>query len=154
MNGTTLKALRLALGFTQQEAANMIGAVSMRTWRYWEDEGRTIPADVKATMRELIAFKKTLLDNAVLQVAQTIESQGVPERVAITYYATLDAWMTQDGALPMQWKPHCMAMGALAERYDFVSLIDFDALKYQAWLGRKTDNSALRAQWAALQPSN
>ena len=154
MNGITLKALRLALGFTQEEAANMIGAVSMRTWRYWEDEGRTIPADVKATIRELIAFKKTLVDNAVLQIADMIEAQGAPERVAITYYATLDAWMTQDGALPRQWKSHCMAMGAVAEHYDFVNLIAFDALKYQAWLGRKIDNSAMRAQWAALQPSN
>lgn len=151
MNGTTLKALRLALGFTQEEAANMIGAVSMRTWRYWEDEGRTIPADVKANMRELIFFKKTLVDNAVLQIAQMIEAQGAPERVAITYYATLDAWMTQDGALPMQWKPHCMAMGAVAEHYDFVNLIAFDAIQYQAWLGAQSDNSALRAQWAALQ---
>ena len=100
----------------------MIGAVSIRTWRYWEDEGRTIPADVKSTMRELIAFKKTLRDNAILQIEQTIKNQGMPERVAITYYATLDAWMTQDGALPMQWKPHCMAMGALAEHYEFVYL--------------------------------
>ena len=151
MNGTTLKALRLALGFTQEEAANMIGSVSMRTWRYWEDEGRTIPADVKATMRDLIAFKKTLVNNAILQIAQMIQAQGTPERVAITYYATLDAWMTQDDALPMHWKPHCMAMGALAEHYELVSLMAFDAIQYQAWLGRRSDNSASRAQWAAVQ---
>ena len=123
MNGTTLKALRLALGFTQQESANMIGAVQLRTWQYWEDADRTIPSDVKATIRELITFKKTLVDNAIMQITQTIETHGLPEHEAITYYATLDTWMTQDGVLPMQWKPHCMAMGAVAEHYEFVNLV-------------------------------
>ena len=118
MNGTTLKALRLALGFTQEEASNMIGAVSMRTWRYWEDEGRTIPADVKATMRELGRFKQKLIN----EISQKIDAMGADE-TAITYYSTLDAWMKQDCAMPIQWKPHCMAMGAIAEKYDYVNLV-------------------------------
>lgn len=150
MNGTTLKALRLALGFTQEEASNMIGAVSMRTWRYWEDEGRTIPADVIASVRELIKFKQMLIENSVAQIEQMIDAMGDAE-IAITYYSTLDAWMTQDGAQPVQWKPHCMAMGTLAEKYSAIKLIAFDAVKYQEWLGSKKDSSAIRAQWAALQ---
>lgn len=122
MNGTTLKALRHALGFTQEEAANMIGAVAIRTWRYWEDEGRTIPSDVKTTMRYLIAFKKTLVDNAVLQINSSMATQIGQSSVPITYYSTLDAWMMRDGALSMQWKPHCMAMAALAEKFEMVDL--------------------------------
>jgi transcriptional regulator with XRE-family HTH domain len=151
MNGTTLKALRLALGFTQEEAANMIGAVSIRTWRYWEDEGRTIPADVIVTVRDLISFKQMLINRVKSQIDELMLKHDQPERIAITYYATLDDWMTQDGAEPMQWKPHCMAMGALAEMFNFVTLISFDAVKYQEWLGNSLDDSATRSHWAALQ---
>ncbi|MDP3819209.1 MAG: DUF1870 family protein [Methylotenera sp.] len=151
MNGTTLKALRLALGFTQEEASNMIGAVSIRTWRYWEDEGRTIPLDVKVSMRELGRFKQKLIFETSAQIDLMIENHGQPEIINITYYATLDAWMTQAEALPIQWKPHGMAIATIAEKYTFVSLIAFDAVKYQAWLNNKSDNSSMRAQWAALQ---
>ena len=123
MNGTTLKALRLALGLTQEEASNMIGAVSMRTWRYWEDEGRTIPADVKIAIRELGIFKQKLIDETSHQIQLMADTHGKPESVAINYYGSLNDWMAQDGALPAQWKPHCMAMAAVAETYDFVNLI-------------------------------
>lgn len=148
MNGTTLKALRLALGLTQEEASNMIGAVSIRTWRYWEDEGRTIPGDVKIAIRELGIFKQNLITETINQIELMIKSHGLPEAISINYYSTLDTWMTQDGALPSQWKPHCMAMAAIAEKYDFVNLIAFDAVQYQTWLGKRLDSSAMRAQWA------
>lgn len=151
MNGTTLKALRLALGFTQKEASNMIGAVSMRTWRYWEDEGRTIPADVKVSIRELGKFKNKLIAETSAQVNLMIENHGMPESIAITYYPSLDSWMTQADAMPVQWKPHCMAMAMIAEKYVFVDLIAFDAVPYAAWLGGRLDNSAMRAQWAMIQ---
>lgn len=131
MNGTTLKALRLALGFTQEEASNMIGAVSMRTWRYWEDEGRKIPDDVIATIRDLIRFKRMIVQQSCQQLEKMVKPLGEPARVAITYYSSLDDWMTQVGAEPAQWKPHSMAMGAVAEQFEFVELVAFDSLTYQ-----------------------
>lgn len=149
MNGTTLKALRLALGFTQEEAARMIGAVSMRSWRYWEDEGRTIPQDVVLTVRELVNFKYKIIREVSNHLEAMIATHGEPEKIAITYYSSLETWMTQDDVNPTQWKPHCMAMATIAERFQIVNLIAFDATAYQQWLGLRLDNSALRAQWAA-----
>lgn len=151
MNGTTLKALRLALGFTQEEAARMIGAVSMRSWRYWEDEGRTIPADVEATMRELGRFKLKLIEEASAQISQMTKKHGANDSIALTYYSTLEDWMTQDGARAIQWKPHRMAMGALAEKYETSELIEFKPVEYRQWLNGRRDDSSMLAQWAAFQ---
>ena len=151
MNGTTLKALRLALGFTQQESANIIGKVQLRTWQYWEDSGRVIPADVILLIFELFRFKNKLILEVSMQIHELINEHGRPESVNLTYYTHLESWMTQEDAIPTQWRPHGMAMGELAGQFGFVRLIAFDAVSYQAWLSNRRDNSAMRAQWAALQ---
>ncbi len=151
MNGTTLKALRMALGYTQQEAADMIGAVQLRTWRYWEDENRRIPDDVQATVRELVAWKWKIVNEASAQIERLVAAHGEPESVALTYYSNLDDWMTQESAEPIQWRAHQMAMAALAEQFPFVCLVQFKPVEYQAWLAGRRDDSATRAAWAAEQ---
>ena len=62
MNGTTLKALRLALGYTQPEAASMIGGVALRTWKYWEAGNIPVPLDVENKMYELFDYKREVIE--------------------------------------------------------------------------------------------
>ena len=153
MNGTTLKALRLSLGFSQAEACELIGQVKLRTWQYWEDENRKIPKDVIHVVRSLVKFKSLLISEASDQIDAVVKQLGEPEALHLTYYSNIEAWMTQVDAIGIEWRPHCMSMGALAEKYKFVKLIKFDPIAYQLWLGKKLDSPSSRSEWAGLQES-
>jgi hypothetical protein len=42
-------------------------------------------------------------------------------------------------------------MASVAEGFNFVKLISFNAVNYQQWLGKRKDDSAMRSQWATSQ---
>ena len=127
MNGTTLRALRMALGYTQQEAALLIGDVQLRTWQYWEDGGRETPADVVETVRALCAWKAQTVQAAMQQIAD-MAVEHTPDSVNLTYYTNESDWLTQDGAESLLWRPHCMAMAEIAASSSAVGLIKFKPL--------------------------
>lgn len=148
MNGITLQALRGLLFFSVPEAARMIASVQERTWRYWESDRGAVPDDVSAAIRHLIKFRDRLINESIAQIDLIVAEHGAPESIALTYYATLDDWMTQEGADPIFWRPHCAAMAQLAIN-PAVVLVRFDAVEYRNWLGDRQDDSAMRGMWAA-----
>lgn len=146
MNGTTLRALRAGLGYTQQEAAQLIGAVLLRTWQYWESGDRTIPADVEAAVRELVRWKLAAIAAGTAQIEQMLAAyDDPPESLIMPYHTNLDSWMMQLDAQPTHWRPHTMALAALAERYPFIRLVAFDPdahdLLHRGVLGTITQRS-------------
>lgn len=148
MNGITLQALRSLLFFSVPEAARMIAGVQERTWRYWESERGAVPDDVRGTIMHLVKFRNRLTEESRAQIKQIISAHGLPDDIRLTYYSTLDDWMTQDGADPIFWRPHCSAMAEIALD-PTIMLIKFDAIEYRRWLGDRSDDSAMRDQWAA-----
>lgn len=152
MNGTTLRALRMALGYTQQEAAILIGGVQLRSWQHWEESGKDIPDDVSEMVRWLCDWKAKAVNTALQQIEELASKQGQqPESIHLTYYTNENDWMTQDGAESMLWRPHCMAMAEIAAQSELVRLIKFRPVEYRAWLGNRTDDSSARSAWAAEQ---
>lgn len=149
MNGQTLQALRGFLFFSVPEAARLIGQVQERSWRYWESNTFQIPEDITKRMLALVAFRQGLLDMINVQIDMIKAEHGEPESVRLTYYATLEDWMTQQDADPISWRPHCSAMAEVAS--NGAILIRFDAVEYQAWLNGRKDDQSLRGQWAAEQ---
>lgn len=149
MNGQTLQALRGFLFFSVPEAARIIAQVQERTWRYWEAGRGNIPADVEQKIKSLIAFRQLLTERISVQIQFLESMHGSREDVRLTYYENLDDWMTQEGAEPICWRPHCAAMAHAASLG--ARLITFDPVAYKQWLGGRTDDNAARGEWAALQ---
>jgi len=148
MNGITLQALRSLLFFSVPEAARMVAGVQERTWRYWESDRGKVPEDVAETIIGLLVFRADLIAETSAQIEEMTVKHGAPESIRITYYSTLDDWMTQELADSICWRPHCSAMAEIACRHGAV-LVRFDAPDYARWLGSRKDNSAMRGEWAA-----
>jgi len=150
MNGTTLQALRLSLGYTPQEAAYMVAAVPLATWKNWESNAQPIPDEIENTLRNLVSYKRQLIEEARGQLLHICNVQGMPESISLTYYGTETDWLTQQDATAVQWKPHCMAMAALAEEFPVIELVLFDNNAYQSWLDGRLDSQLMRDQWASV----
>lgn len=61
-NNYELQACRRFLCLDVSEAAELIGKVSARTWRYWEAGRSKVPEDVKVAILELIADRNIMID--------------------------------------------------------------------------------------------
>ena len=141
MNGQTLQALRGFLFFTAPEAARMIGNVQERSWRRWEADGAPVPADVQATIWQLLEARSLMLANAKVEIAKAGENE-----VVLTYYTNLDDWLEA----PIMWRVHCSVMAELASLGKNIKLAAFDSVNYKSWLGEKEDSQENRAAWAAF----
>jgi transcriptional regulator with XRE-family HTH domain len=111
MNGTTLKALRLALGYTQPESASMIGGVALRTWKYWEAGDNPVPIDVENKMYELFDYKQDVIKSHSKSI-RYYQAAGLPYRLR-SELLQLDK---------IKCKPYCMAMGELAGMFKCIIL--------------------------------
>lgn len=152
MNGQTLQALRGFLFFSVPEAARIIAQVQERTWRYWESGDALIADDVAKKIQMMIAFREFLVDNAKIQIQIVKSKFGQDAQLSLTYYATLEDFMTQDSVEPIHWRPHCSAMAYLASQG--MTLVRFNAVEYRHWLGIRTDDSSMRAEWAISKGIN
>ena len=64
MTPTTLQALRRLLFFSVPEAAEHIGGVTERAWRFWESGKWPIPADVIERINGMLAWRERALAEA------------------------------------------------------------------------------------------
>ncbi|MDO8729446.1 MAG: DUF1870 family protein [bacterium] len=151
MNGSTLKALRSLLFFTQEEASILIGGVSLRSWQYWEVDKRTIPQDVIDRVTSLILWRKKAIETVELALGDMlahIPADQPVEPLTIIVYGSVEDWMTLPDREPVMWKPHCSAVANLCASFAARSIV-FDAPAYARWLGKRKDNETMRGQWAA-----
>jgi hypothetical protein len=145
MNGSTLKALRSLLFFTQDEAATLIGGVSTRSWNYWEVDQRTIPQDVIDKITFLINWRKQAIERSTLALKDMFANvpEGVAvEPISIITYASVEDWMTLPNREPVFWKPHCSVTAELVASMTG-RLVIFDVSAYREWLGMRQDNESM-----------
>jgi hypothetical protein len=150
MNGTTLKAIRQHLFFSLEEAARMVGSVSPQGWSRWEGGLKPVPKDAALSMRDLVKKSQQMNErlSMAIQEARANNEGDLSDFVLITYI-TLDDWMTQYQAEPIDWRLHCSLVAKFAAFYPNCRLVPFNSIEYSKWLNGKADNSAMRAQWAA-----
>lgn len=154
MNGSTLTALRRLLFFTQDEAAILIGGVTLRSWQYWEVDKRTIPQDVIDKISYLVAWRKRAIqagESALKVMLEKVPAGQPVTPMSIISYASVEDWMTLPDREPVFWRPHCSAVAELVASMAGRSVV-FNAPAYRAWLGERPDNEAMRGAWAAEQP--
>jgi len=144
----TLQALRRLLFFSVPEAAALIGGVTERSWRLWEDGGRPVPEDVADTILALIAWRAQAIATASAALTDLQARHGPASGAALVWYARLDDWATLPGREPAQWRPHCSACAEMVARHG-ARLVEFDGPVYAAWLGKRKDSEAMRGAWAA-----
>lgn len=61
MTAQELRLHRMALLMSVSQAARLVGKCSDRAWRYWEDGGREVPADVADNIRGLISYRNAII---------------------------------------------------------------------------------------------
>lgn len=148
MTPITLQALRRLLFFTQPEAATLIGQVTERSWRFWEDGQRTIPVDVIERIQQLVSWRMTALQTA--SDAITDGMANAPENTEpprLIWYNTVEDWMTMPDREPVLWRPHCSVIAELCARHHAIA-VPFNAPNYSRWLAGRKDSEAMRGQWA------
>mgnify|MGYP001568647330 CR=1 FL=1 len=145
MTPTTLRALRQHLFFSVDDAAELIGEVSPRSWQYWESGGRPIPQDVKDKIEAMCAWRDTSIRAAknVLHGAS-----GDPDGIALVWYSSPSDWASLPGRDALMWRPHCSVIAELCASFGAVA-VPFDPGAYLIWLGGRTDREDLRSTWAA-----
>lgn len=124
MTPATLQALRRLLFFSTDEAAELIGGVSVRSWHYWERGGRPIPQDVADTIRELVAWRQRAIDATLAQLDELRTLHGEPQTITLTWYPTREAWLARDdGEPPIYWRPHCSVVASVAAMDERVTIV-------------------------------
>lgn len=126
----------------------MIGGVSPRSWQFWERGERTIPADVIATIRRMLAWRAKALAEALTAMAEIQARHGQAEAIRLVWYPTAADWATASGSDPLTWRPHCSVAAELAAHHG-AELVAFDAPAYADWRGKRKDSEPLRGAWAA-----
>jgi predicted DNA-binding transcriptional regulator AlpA len=140
MTPTTLQALRRLLFFSQPEAAQLIGSVSERSWRFWEDGSRTIPPDVIERIGQLVAWREQ-------ELLATRTTYHAYPNVMLIWYGSAEDWLTLPGRELIFWRPHCSVIAQLCA--EGAVAMAFDAAAYTAWLGSRKDSEARRSQWVS-----
>ena len=151
MNGPTLKALRSLLFFTMDEAAIMIGNVSLRSWQYWEAGQRTIPTDVIDRIEWLIGWRDRAIQagtQAIKEMLAQLPEDAESGPVSLISYASVEDWMSLPDREPVMWKPHCAVTAAMCACLP-AQIVMFDGPAYAKWLAGRDDNETMRSHWAA-----
>lgn len=150
MTPATIQALRRHLGFSIQEAADLVASCQHRSWRYWEDGDRPVPPGIATTLRQLCVWRA----QAEAQLHAQLQAQPVQAPQALVWYERLEDWTIQPaegGHEPIYWRPHGAAVAAVAAARPEVMLIPFSPAAYSQWLGDRADTGLLRHAWAAEQ---
>lgn len=151
MNSTTLQALRRLLFFTTPEAAALVGGVSERSWRMWEDGTRTIKPDVIDRMQSLLQWRNLALSAArsLYDDQKTLIPESEKLELVLVWYDTIEDWMTLQGREPQVWRPHCSVIAQLCAEYGAVA-VKFNGPAYSRWLSNRADSEQMRGEWAAV----
>ena len=152
MNHTRLQAIRRHLFFSVAEAACMISHTSEKAWRNWEKpEGHyshaPVPADVAEALASLCDWRSEMIDNMERSLAEAVKRNKFTG-TGVLWYASADDYASLADREAIMWRPHCSIIAELAACYD-ITLVSFDAVKYQAWLSGRRDDEGSRSVWAA-----
>lgn len=157
MTPAELKTLREACGLSLPHLAALSG-VQERTARYWESGQTIVPADVAAMITQLDAQ----LTHAAQQGASTITDyasahpgQQLSDVVLVRYKSDADLHRFRPDMQGLPTTSHAaiiyrartlLARSSIPCRIVFMAPDD-----YTAWLAKRQDTEATRAEWAALQ---
>ena len=153
MNGIKLKAIHSLLHFSQHEAAELIGGVSVRSWNSWEAGEQQIPQDVISVINYLLVCRKKAIAEAQTAIKNwhlQLPSGGSKKTVALLWYDSFEDWCTLPYRESIMWRPQQSVVAHLIGT-EHCSLVQFDIDAYGKWLGRDTDSDAMRNKWAAEQ---
>lgn len=115
MTPATLQALRRLLFFSVDEAADLIGHVSPRSWQYWERGERTIPQDVADTLRFLVEWRAKAIETVESVTREQSRKRPIIE-ITSMWYATPEEWLAT-GRPEIYWRPQQSATAALIAKY-------------------------------------
>lgn len=147
MTPTHLQALRRLFFLSTTEAAQIVGGVSERAWRHWEDGRRAVPADIEGTMLALAKWRAAAIKSASDAIAKAPAAAHASGPVLV-WYCTLNDWITLPGREALHWRPHCSVVAHIAATFNgHIKL--FDSPAYARWLGGRADGEMMRARWAA-----
>jgi hypothetical protein len=147
MNSFELESSRRLLFFSPREAAEMISHTSEQAWRRWESGTRRVPDDVAQRVMDLIERRQSAIDVLVKQI------RALPKRfpIALTWYDSLDDWITLPGRESAMWRPYQSACAAVLAKFPGrLHLVRFDAPAYSAWQAGRQDSETMRGQWDTI----
>jgi hypothetical protein len=109
VNNRTLEALRRLLFFSRAEAATLVAAcakkphgVTDRSWLWWEQGTRPIPAHVSDKIRYLATWRNDL-----------IEAASRRKKINLVWFDSLDDWQALNHP-PILFRPYLSAVASLA----------------------------------------
>lgn len=155
MTGAELKTLRESLGLPVRWLAN-VAEVKERTINYWENGVFQIPEDVELLLLEINNLLNAQVTEAMrhFDSAALTRSGGAGKVVLLRYKTNEDLWTFQPGFknLMLPASCHAMLLSRLKERMNergaAVQIVYMNIREYFKWLGERTDDAALRSEWA------
>jgi hypothetical protein len=103
MNNLTLLACRKLFFLEVVEAAEHIGSVSPRTWRYYEAGRNKIPDHIVSKMEQLLQ-RRIQLKQEMRDEALRFKERG-EGRQAIPYYVTFEQYVDETGLTDrLEWR--------------------------------------------------
>lgn len=148
MNAATLQAIRRYLFFSRGEAAALVGDVSDRAWRYWEEGDRPVPDSVQERLYTLVEWRKTTIDAESEPILKWVNAgRGMDKVPVLIWYNTLEDWLGLAGRDSLLWRPQCSIVAELCSKYA-VPAISFESSVFYGWLGARPDSELMRKKWA------
>lgn len=144
MQAATIRAIRAGLGLSAEAFGEMAG-VSGRTVRRWEagsDAPETTSVD---RILAAEAAVRRMVERASAVIHEQVGSNGCA--LALVRYRSVAHMLP--GTAPSTIELHHAVLAALRLRHgERVVIVDFAPDAYRAWLGRRADTQAARAEWA------
>ena len=141
---TWLRAIRMHLFFSVPEAAEIIGGVGERYWRYMESGEKPIKEDIVEKFRSLCEWRNAEIHLRTSAVYEMPDEQ----ELVLVWHSTLDDWISMPDRDPELWRPECSIAAELCAVFD-ATLIEFDLSAYKTWLKNSKDSEEMRKKWAA-----
>lgn len=142
MNHIELKTARKLLNLSIEDAAENIGGVSQRSWKYWENGERPIPQDVERNINFLLDRRKEVIKTVQQKM---LNDKADLKHIAVIYYPTPDHCESV-----LDWRFSQSIATTLAHDYG-ARMVIFNETEYTLWLinNGMTDTPDKRSQWAS-----
>lgn len=150
MTPAELKTLRESLGISAQWVADQAG-VRLRTVQYWEAGKMPVPEDVAALLTRIDEQYERAVGAALAALKEA--PQQPTEVVLLRYRTDADLWRFRPDMEPLPSSSHAALLSRVRRALwtaGMPSVIEYmEPDEYMAWLGKRRNNEAMRAAWAA-----
>jgi hypothetical protein len=133
MTPNQFRTARIALNYSEEEAALWLGNFSVLDWKQFESGEKPIPTEAERQIVRLVRYHRMAIDEIVRRVKE--------EPQTLVWYGKLEDWRLVGNRFDFLWRPSQMVARSTAALFPArVTLIPFHKEHFIEWLRHDTED--------------